>query len=76
MPQVYTITENLYIQLREEENGGICLDCGHIHHSGCEPDAENYPCKECGMNSVFGIEQALLMGHITFGDDNDPVLDE
>ncbi len=68
--KVFPITENLYRQLREFENGGICLACGEIHHDGCEPDAENYgPCENCGEMDVFGIEQALLLGRITFKED-------
>lgn len=73
MPKTYKITENLYSQLRDEENGGICRSCGHIHHSGCEPDARNYPCENCQWHEVFGIEEALIMGliELTSEDEDD-----
>ena len=30
------------------ENLGFCIACGAEHY-GCEPDACNYECEECGM---------------------------
>lgn len=62
--KVFTITEEEYHRLRDEENGGICLACGAIHDSGVEPDAENYKCEQCGQHEVAGIEQALILGRI------------
>jgi hypothetical protein len=45
---------------------GICVSCGEF---GCdntaEPDAERYTCESCGKPTVYGAEQALLMGLIT-----------
>lgn len=43
-------------------NYGICLECGVMVFEGCEPDARKYPCEECGKNSVYGLEEAILMG--------------
>lgn len=43
---------------------GMCIKCKAIQDGGCEPDAEGYKCLECGANSVMGIENALLMGHV------------
>ena len=42
-------------------NDGICLNC-HETQSGCEPDAENYECENCGERDVFGAEQILIIG--------------
>lgn len=42
-------------------NPGFCIACG-AYHDGCEPDARNYPCEECGENKVFGAQEILLMG--------------
>jgi len=42
-------------------NPGFCLACG-AERDGCEPDAREYPCDECGENEVFGAEECLLMG--------------
>jgi hypothetical protein len=41
-------------------NPGFCMACG-AERGGCEPDAENYECWECGENMVFGAEQVLLI---------------
>lgn len=64
------------ITLSEEEyremafglgNPGVCLSCGDVDEfAGCEPDAENYKCNACGERQLFGLEQALVMGHIGF----------
>ncbi len=41
-------------------NPGFCLACG-AECGGCEPDAENYECYDCGLKMVFGAEQILLI---------------
>ena len=41
-------------------NLGFCLACG-AERDGCEPDAREYPCDECGANEVFGAEEVMLM---------------
>lgn len=40
-------------------NPGICISCGH-EQDGCEPDARNYECDNCGSLTVFGAEEAVL----------------
>lgn len=47
-------------------DAGVCIECGN-RQGGCEPDAENYECEACGEFKVFGLEQALLCGHVTIG---------
>jgi len=45
---------------------GYCTDCNQITQDyGVEPDAEKYSCLECGEHTVMGIENAILMGHIS-----------
>lgn len=44
---------------------GICLCCGETQ-SGCEPDARGYECESCEENSVYGYEEALIMGMLSF----------
>lgn len=39
---------------------GVCKVCEEIKYGGCEPDAENYPCEECGEDAVVGMELALI----------------
>jgi hypothetical protein len=38
---------------------GFCVSCG-FEQGGCEPDARNYECENCGSLRVFGAEQLLL----------------
>jgi len=48
---------------------GYCTACDDITNTGgVEPDAEGYECEVCGGNSVMGIEQALIAGHIDVPD--------
>jgi hypothetical protein len=48
------------------EYNGYCVNCNCIGRWGnTEPDAEEYECDECGDNTCMGIEQAMLMGHIS-----------
>jgi hypothetical protein len=42
-------------------NDGFCRACG-FQQGGCEPDARNYICENCGEAEVFGAEELLLMG--------------
>lgn len=43
------------------DNPGFCRSCGH-EQEGCEPDARNYQCEECGEREVFGASELMLMG--------------
>jgi len=45
-----------------ESYSGYCTECGDFTTDQCEPDAENYECTECGVESVHGAENALIMG--------------
>lgn len=56
-----SVTQERVIEMVEaDDNQGICTACG-AEASGCEPDARNYPCEECGENKVFGAEELLFM---------------
>lgn len=46
----------------EESNEGFCICCGNIQ-DGCEPDARNYECDECGRKAVYGYGELALAGH-------------
>lgn len=39
---------------------GLCLAC-RAEADEVEPDAEGYPCHECGKRKVAGAEQIVLM---------------
>jgi len=46
-------------------NPGVCLSCGYYdEYAGCEPDAREYECPECGENQLYGFEEALVMGAV------------
>lgn len=40
---------------------GFCLACG-AERGGCEPDACEYECEECGEAQVYGAGEILIMG--------------
>lgn len=41
------------------EDMGFCCACGAEAYS-VEPDAERYPCEECGERAVYGAPELLL----------------
>ncbi len=45
---------------------GWCINCKAFTRECCEPDAQEYDCPDCGENSVFGAEEALLRGLLVF----------
>lgn len=62
------MTESEYIEATES-NLGYCRHCREFTNDFAEPDARNYKCEECGRMSVFGAEEALLMGLITIDEE-------
>lgn len=46
---------------------GWCTECQSWTVEECEPDISNGECWECGGETVYGAEQAVLLGHITVG---------
>ena len=61
----HSITEERVIDAMQSqtfglENPGFCLACG-ADHDGCEPDARNYDCYECGEKQVFGAEEVFMV---------------
>ena len=42
------------------DNPGFCIKCG-AEHDGCEPDARDYECEECGARAVYGAEELAIM---------------
>lgn len=49
----------------DDDYMGWCTSCGAFTTPCCEPDAREYQCDDCGKSTVFGAEEALLMGYIT-----------
>lgn len=59
-----TMSEEDYHENCNDYNG-YCTECDDITRFGMtEPDAENYPCEQCGGNTCMGVEQALIVGKI------------
>jgi hypothetical protein len=50
-------------QIREamDEQAGFCTACGYMQ-DGCEPDAREYVCDDCGEPKVYGAEELALLG--------------
>jgi Zn finger protein HypA/HybF involved in hydrogenase expression len=40
---------------------GYCLCCGY-QQGGCEPDAHEYECEDCGELTVYGAQELVIMG--------------
>ena len=45
--------------VKRDDYTGFCKACGATR-GNCEPDAEHYPCDNCGQNEVSGAEQLLM----------------
>lgn len=43
------------------DNPGLCIACGN-EQDGCEPDARDYECEECGHKTVYAPEELLITG--------------
>ena len=54
------IMEAVEESMMDMSNPGFCLSCGN-QQDGCEPDARNYECENCGKNQVYGAEELLIM---------------
>jgi predicted amidophosphoribosyltransferase len=54
------VLEAVESEMTSLDNPGFCLACG-ADADGCEPDARNYECEECGKKAVYGAEECLLM---------------
>jgi hypothetical protein len=55
------VTEAEYRRL-DDDSGGLCLGCGDLAWSGCEPDVRSNKCGVCDQRLVYGVELALLAG--------------
>jgi tRNA(Ile2) C34 agmatinyltransferase TiaS len=60
------------LEAHMESNDGFCSRCKKWTNSGgCEPDARKYVCEECGRKTVYGAEEALIMGLVDGSEDGD-----
>ncbi len=51
--------EGLEESLLVDGTEGYCVVCGD-QQNGVEPDAREYHCFECELDSVFGVEQIII----------------
>ena len=58
----YPMTEEEYCAY-EDDMIGICRACG-AEREMTEPDAEEYPCPECGAMEVYGVAQLMVRGEV------------
>ena len=64
--KTWYVPEVVYRDFVWNYNPGICLACGECTQSGVEPDARNYECEACEEKAVYGFEEAVMMGRLTF----------
>jgi hypothetical protein len=58
----FEMSEDEYLDLVANDLG-LCVSCGS-ERDCVEPDAERYPCEECGSRKVYGVEQLMLLGRL------------
>lgn len=46
-----------------EGDEGICVNCGNTQFC-CEPDTRKYTCEDCEQNTVYCVEELLIMGKL------------
>jgi len=69
----FKMSESEFIGL-DNENEGLCVFCGDSAF-GVEPDARKYECESCERKGVYGAQELLLMGLISFTEDEEEVSD-
>jgi hypothetical protein len=52
-------------EFSDNDNAGLCIFCGE-QADGVEPDARKYTCESCEKRGVYGFEELLMMGFISF----------
>lgn len=62
------VSEEEYLEACDEY-AGWCTCCEEFTRYHTEPDAMRYDCPVCRGRTVYGAEQALLMGLIEIGDE-------
>jgi hypothetical protein len=59
------ITEKVFANACDAYKG-FCTTCQKFTRRECEPDARGYDCPKCKGRTVYGAEEALMMGILTF----------
>jgi hypothetical protein len=59
-------------QVHDNEMNGYCTECEEVtNFGGCEPDAREYECDQCGNRTVYGVAEALIMGVLIITEDDE-----
>lgn len=53
------------------DHDGWCTSCEDWTRGECEPDAREYDCPDCGMNTVYGAEELSIMELVTIVDEEE-----
>ena len=64
MKPIYPTLEAVGVEMSDDSYLGWCINCGDWTHDSCEPDARNYICPECGLNTCFGAEELVVSGKV------------
>jgi len=54
-----------------DNSAGYCTQCDRITRDATEPDADGYECPECQQDTVMGMDNALVEGHITITEESE-----
>lgn len=65
----FEMTETEFVGC-DNDNEGLCVFCGEPAY-GVEPDARKYTCEGCEKPGVYGMQELLLMGLVTFVDEGE-----
>ena len=60
----FEMTQNEFTEC-DNDNAGLCIFCGE-QADGVEPDARQYTCEICDKRGVYGFQELLMMGLISF----------
>lgn len=52
-------------QAMDDASEGICVACGAVRPQ-TEPDARMYPCDSCLRQTVFGVQELIIMQYVRF----------
>lgn len=64
------MTEDRFTEA-QDNNEGWCRRCKEWTHDSCEPDAQGYVCPECDRPTVYGADEALMMGLFTIDEEDE-----
>lgn len=61
---LFPTIEEIEEEINSDSYIGWCIHCGDWTHDSCEPDAHEYECPVCGLNTCYGAEELVVMGMV------------